>query len=145
MMLLLLLAATAAAAASPQTPAKMADPAVVAAGLNVELVVPPRPMSGHDFSIKLAAATGIMPRTPGDPIDDGRRTRYGAGAASVWGKDGRSVVIYYQPEANLDPRKTKVCRILANRVAPFEARWPAIRWCHARLGYATPATPPPLD
>jgi hypothetical protein len=54
-------------------------------------------------------------------------------------------VVYYQPEANLDLRKTKVCRIVASRVAPFPARWHAIRWCHARLGYATPETPPPLD
>ncbi len=123
----------------------MTDPDVVAAGLNVELVTPPRPMSGHDFSAKLVAATGIISRTPGDPIDDGTKTRYGAGAASVWGKDGRSAVVYYQPEANADPRKTKVCRILASRPAPFEARWHAIRWCHARLGYSTPETPPPLD
>jgi hypothetical protein len=144
-MLMILLVATTAALASPQTAMKMTDPDVVAAGLNVELVLPPRPMSGHDFSAKLVAASGIISRTPGDPVDEGTRTRYGAGAASVWGKDGRSAVVYYQPEANLDPRKTRVCRILASRVAPFEARWRAIRWCHARLGYVTPAIPPPLD
>jgi hypothetical protein len=143
--MLLVLLAAASAAASPQLPAKMTDPDVVSAGLTVELVLPPRPMSGHDFSAKLVAASGIISRTPGDPIDDGTRTRYGAGAASVWGRDGRSAVVYYQPEPNLDPRKTRVCRILARRIAPFEARWHAIRWCHARLGYATPATPPPLD
>jgi len=145
MMLLLLLAVTSAAATSTQFPAKMTDPDVVAAGLTVELVLPPRPMSGHDFSVKLVAATGIISRSPEDPIDDGTRTRYGAGAASVWGKDGRSAVVYYQPEPKLDPRKTKVCRILAGRVAPFQARWHAIRWCHARLGYSTPEMPPPLD
>lgn len=141
MLMVLLVAAT----ASPQAPLKMSDPDVVAAGLTVELVTPPRPMGGHDFSAKLVAATGIISRTAGDPIDDGTRTRYGAGAASVWGKDGRSAVVYYQPEPNLDPRKTKVCRIIARRVAPFDARWHAIRWCHARLGYFTPVDPPPLD
>jgi hypothetical protein len=144
-MLLLLLAATGAAAASAQIPARMTDPDVVAAGLAVEMVLPPRPMSGHDFSVKLVAATGIISRSPEDPIDDGTRTRYGAGAASVWGKDGRSAVVYYQPGPNLDLRRTKVCRIVAGRVAPFLARWHAIRWCHARLGYATPETPPPLE
>ncbi len=144
-MLMVLLAATSATVASSQIPAKMTDRDTVGAGLHVELVLPPRPMSGHDFSAKLVAASGIISRTPGDPIDDGTKTRYGAGAASVWGKDGRSAVVYYQPEANIDPRKTKVCRIVASRVAPFEARWRAIRWCHARLGYSTPATPPPLD
>jgi len=141
-MLIVLLAV---AAASAQIPAKMTDPDVAAAGLSVELVLPPRPMSGHDFSAKLVAATGIISRSPEDPIDDGTRTRYGAGAASVWGKDGRSAVVYYQPEANQDRRKTKVCRIVASRVAPFQLRWKAIRWCHARLGYSTPETPPPLD
>jgi hypothetical protein len=144
-MLIILLAATTAGATSAQLPTRMTDPDVVAAGLSVELVRPPRPMSGHDFSAKLVAATGIISRTPGDPVDEGTRTRYGAGAASVWGKDGRSAVVYYQAEANLDPHKTKVCRIRASRVAPFEARWHAIRWCHAHLGYVTPATPPPLD
>jgi hypothetical protein len=144
-MLMVLLAAASAAATSAQIPAKMVDPEVAAAGLTVELVLPPRPMSGHDFSAKLVAATGIISRSPEDPIDNGTRTRYGAGAASVWGKDGRSAVVYYQSDAKLDPRKTKVCRIVAGRVAPFPARWKAIRWCHARLGYSTPVTPPPLD
>ena len=144
-MLMLLLAAAGTGFAPSQVVDRMSDATVSAAGLRVELVMPPRPLSGHDFSAKLVAASGIISRSPGDAVDDGTRTRYGAGAASVWGKDGRSVVIYYQPVATTDPRKVRVCRILATRTAPFAARWQAIRWCHARLGYATPATPPPLD
>lgn len=144
-MMLMVLIATTSAAVTPEASMRMADPAVAAAGLSVEMLAPPRAMSGHDFSVKLVAATGIIARSPEDPIDNGTRTRYGAGAASVWGKDGRSAVVYYQPEANRDPRNTKVCRIVARRVAPFQIRWQAIRWCHAQLGYSTPQVPPPLD
>jgi hypothetical protein len=144
-MLMFLLAVTSTGFAPSQVVDRMADADLAAAGLTVELVAPPRSMSGHDFSAKLVAASGIISRSPGDSVDDGTRTRYGAGAASVWGKDGRSVVVYYQPTSTTDAGKVRVCRIFARRVASFDLRWPAIRWCHARLGYSTPVTPPPLD
>lgn len=144
-MWMVMLASVAAAATPPHVLTTLDDPGVVAAGLVVELILPPRGMGARAYSSKLAAASGIRPRLPGDPVDNGTRTRFGAGAASVWGSDGRSVVVYYPVETGGDWRKVKVCRITASHAVPFMARWPAIRWCHARLGYATPDNPPPLD
>ena len=140
-----MLAAATAVVTPPQVLTRLNDPDVVAAGLTVELILPPRGISAHAYSARLIAASGIVARSPGDPIDNGTRTRFGAGAASVWGSDGRSAVVYYPPETNIDWRKIKVCRITASRAVPFMTRWHAIRWCHARLGYVTPETPPPID
>ena len=144
-MLMILLAAASAATASPHVLTKLDDAEFVAAGLTVELILPPHGVGARAYSAQLIAASGITPRSPGDPVDDGTRTRFGAGAAAVWGNDGRSEVVYYPSEANIDPRKIKVCRIVASRTAPFLPRWHAIRWCHARLGYVTPENPPPIS
>ena len=145
MLMILLAAAIAGRGLSPHILTRLDDPDLVAAGLTVDLILPPPGVTARRYSSQLVAASGIAPRSPGDPIDTGARTRFGAGAASVWGNDGRSVVVYYPGDPVTDPRKNKVCRIAASRLVPFPVRWHAIRWCHARLGYATPENPPPID
>jgi hypothetical protein len=145
MLMILLATAIAGSSPSPHILTRFDEPDLVAAGLSVDLILPPPGVTARHYSSQLVAAAGIAPRSPGDPIDSGMRTRFGAGAAAVWGNDGRSEVVYYPGEPVTDPRKNKVCRISASRVAPFPVRWQAIRWCHARLGYQTPENPPPID
>ena len=144
-MWMVMLAAASGAATTPQVLARLDDPQLAGAGLTVELILPPRGMDARAYSTRLIAESGIVPRSPGDPVDNGTRTRFGAGAASIWGNDGRSTVIYYPADPKISWRKIKVCRITASRTVPFMTRWRAIRWCHARLGYATPENPPPIE
>ncbi len=107
-----------------------------AEGLVAELLRRPPGEAPERTATVLIAASGLTPWQGRDPAPI-VRDNYAVQARHAG--DGREVAVYYLPGAADPP---VVCRIRRTRGGASPVHYRAVRWCLARLGVSTPATPP---
>ena len=125
----------------PQVVAQLDDSAVLAVGISAQALVAHRPGSASAMIDELVARETPAGWSRFDvPFDVSRPI---AVRAHVSGATLASDVFYYRPDrpADLPP---EICRVRTDgRAFGDDARYVAIRWCHARLGVQLPIIRPP--
>lgn len=126
---------------APQVVAQLEDKAVLAAGVSAQALVARRPGSASAMIDELVARETPAGWSRFDvPFDVSRPI---AVRAYVSDATLASDVFYYRPDRSAD-RPPEICRVQADdRAIGGDARYVAIRWCHARLGVALPVIRPP--